>query len=166
MLLEYKLFLDTNALLNLQDSAFKEDFFISQKTLEEIENIKSSGKKDGEIKYKARLISHLLDKYYGKYTVLRTDSTIKSLLSDFDLEETSDNIILATAYICNQSQPVLVCTDDLNCRFISRDIFSIMEELSSDKSMVLVQSRAEIIEALISASDGFLASSRLINELD
>ena len=49
MLLEYKLFLDTNALLNLQESAFKEDFFISQKTLEEIENIKSSGKKDGEI---------------------------------------------------------------------------------------------------------------------
>src|SRR5699024_2813031 len=106
MLLEYKLFLDTNALLNLQESAFKEDFFISQKTLEEIENIKSSGKKDGEIKYKARLISHLLDKYYGKYTVIRTDSSIKSILSDFDLEETPDNIILATAYLCNQSQPV------------------------------------------------------------
>lgn len=136
MLLEYKLFLDTNALLNLQDSAFKEDFFISQKTLEEIENIKSSGKKDGEIKYKARLISHLLDKYYGKYTVVRTDSTIKSLLSDFDLEETPDNIILATAYICNQSQPVLVCTDDLNCRFISRDIFQLQTKGTDDINIV------------------------------
>ena len=38
--MEYKLFLDTNALLNLQDAAFKENFIISQKTLEEIENIK------------------------------------------------------------------------------------------------------------------------------
>ena len=38
--MEYKLFLDTNALLNLQQAAFKEPFVISQKTLEEIENIK------------------------------------------------------------------------------------------------------------------------------
>ena len=136
MLLEYKLFLDTNALLNLQESAFKEDFFISQKTLEEIENIKSSSKKDGEIKYKARLISHLLDKYYGKYIVIRTDSSIKSILSDFDLEETPDNIILVTAYLCNQSQPVLVCTDDLNCRFISRDIFKLQTKGTDDINIV------------------------------
>lgn len=134
--MEYKLFLDTNALLNLQESAFKEDFFISQKTLEEIENIKSSSKKDGEIKYKARLVSHLLDKYYGKYTVIRTDSSIKSILDDFDLDETPDNIILATAYACNKSQPVLVCTDDLNCRFISRDIFKLQTKGTDDINIV------------------------------
>ena len=84
--MEYKLFLDTNALLNLQESAFKEDFFISQKTLEEIENIKSSNKKDGEIKYKARLTSHLLDEHYGEYTVIRNDTKVKTVLSDFDLD--------------------------------------------------------------------------------
>lgn len=134
--MEYKLFLDTNALLNLQESAFKEDFFISQKTLEEIENIKSSSKKDGEIKYKARLVSHLLDKYYEKYTVIRTDSSIKSILDDFDLDETPDNIILATAYTCNKSQPVLVCTDDLNCRFISRDIFKLQTKGTDDINIV------------------------------
>lgn len=134
--MEYKLFLDTNALLNLQESAFKEDFFISQKTLEEIENIKSSNKKDGEIKYKARLVSHLLDKYYGKYTVIRTDSSIKNILDDFDLDETPDNIILATAYACNKSQPVLVCTDDLNCRFISRDIFKLQTKGTDDINIV------------------------------
>ena len=134
--MEYKLFLDTNALLNLQESAFKEDFFISQKTLEEIENIKSSSKKDGEIKYKARLVSHLLDKYYGKYTVIRTDSSIKSILDDFNLDETPDNIILATAYACNKSQPVLVCTDDLNCRFISRDIFKLQTKGTDDINIV------------------------------
>lgn len=125
MLLEYKLFLDTNALLNLQESAFKEEFFISQKTLEEIENIKSSSKKDGEIKYKARLTSHLLDEHYGEYTVIRNDTKVKTVLSDFDLEETPDNVILASAYVCNQENSVLVCTDDLNCRFISRDIFNL-----------------------------------------
>lgn len=134
--MEYKLFLDTNALLNLQESAFKEDFFISQKTLEEIENIKSSNYKDGEIKYKARLISHLLDKYYGKYTVIRVSSSIKSILSDFDLDETPDNIILATAYKWNQYQPILVCTDDLNCRFISRNIFGLQTKGTDDINIV------------------------------
>lgn len=123
--MEYKLFLDTNALLNLQESAFKEDFFISQKTLEEIENIKSSSTKDGEVKYKARIASRLLDKHYGKYTVIRNDANIKTVLSSVSLEETPDNIILASAYICNRKQPILICTDDLNCRFISRNIFNL-----------------------------------------
>ena len=123
--MEYKLFLDTNALLNLQESAFKEEFFISQKTLEEIENIKSSSIKDGEVKYKARIVSRLLDKHYGKYTVIRNDANIKTVLSSVSLEETPDNIILASAYICNHKQPTLVCTDDLNCRFISRNIFNL-----------------------------------------
>lgn len=123
--MEYKLFLDTNALLSLQESAFKEEFFISQKTLEEIENIKSSSTKDGEIKYKARIISRLLDKYYGQYTVIRNDANVKTVLSSVSLDETPDNIILASAYICNRKQPILVCTDDLNCRFISRNIFNL-----------------------------------------
>ena len=59
--MERKLFLDTNALLNLQENAFKEEFVIAQKTLEELENIKSSGSKDGEVKYKARKVARLLD---------------------------------------------------------------------------------------------------------
>ena len=62
LLFEYKLFLDTNALLNLQSAAFKEKFVISQKTLEEIESIKTSGHNDGDVKYKARSIERLLDK--------------------------------------------------------------------------------------------------------
>ena len=134
--MEYKLFLDTNALLNLQESAFKEDFFISQKTLEEIENIKSSNKKDGEIKYKARLTSHLLDEHYGEYTVIRNDTKVKTVLSDFDLEETPDNVILASAYVCNQEHSVLVCTDDLNCRFISRNIFDLPTKGINDINLV------------------------------
>ena len=123
--MEYKLFLDTNALLNLQEAAFKEDFFISQKTLEEIEKIKWSNKKDGEIKYKARVVSRLLDEHYGEYEVIRYDDNVRKIIDDFHLDETPDNIILATAYQCDQSTPVIVCTDDLNCRFISRNIFSL-----------------------------------------
>lgn len=134
--MEYKLFLDTNALLNLQDAAFKEDFIISQKTLEEIENIKSSGNKDGEIKYKARKIAHLLDEHYGEFTVIKYDEDIKQIISSFMLEETPDNIILATAYVVNSRTPTIVCTDDLNCRFISREIFGLKTKGTSEIDLI------------------------------
>ena len=79
----YRLFLDTNALLSLQDKAFNENFVISQKTLEELEDIKSSSKKDGEVKHKARKIARLLDINDGNYTVIRTDSKVKECIKNF-----------------------------------------------------------------------------------
>ena len=123
--MEYKLFLDTNALLNLQKEAFKESFVISQKTLEEIENIKTSLHKDGEVKYKARQVSHLLDEHFREYEVIPNDSKIKNIISEFYLDETPDNIILASAYSYNNISPIIVCTDDLNCKFISKNIFKL-----------------------------------------
>lgn len=123
--MNYTLFLDTNALLNLQEHAFGEHFVIAQKTLEEIENIKSSSYKDNEIKWKARKVARLLDKYYGKYDVVKYTPEIRNIIEAKGLTETPDNIILATAYYHNQITPVLVCTDDLNCRFISREIFEL-----------------------------------------
>ncbi len=123
--LTYKLFFDTNALLNLQESAFKEPFVIAQKTLEEIENIKSSSRKDNEIKWKARSISRLLDEKYGSYEVIKYSPIIKEILVDKDLEETPDNIILASAFHYNKTENLLICTDDINCRFISREIFDL-----------------------------------------
>lgn len=120
-----KLFLDTNALLNLQENAFKEEFVIAQKTLEEIENIKSSAKKDGEIKYKARIISHLLNDYDGQYEVIGFNPEIQKVIDEHYLESTPDNIILATACWYAQNNAIIVCTDDLNCKFISRNIFKL-----------------------------------------
>ena len=135
--MEYKLFLDTNALLNLQKEAFKEPFVISQKTLEEIENIKTSGHKDGEIKYKARQVAHLLDEHYDEYEVVATTSEIREAVSDFDLEETPDNIILASAlFYNNMHSPIIVCTDDLNCKFISKNIFKLPTKSVKDINLV------------------------------
>lgn len=123
--MEYKLFLDTNALLNLSENAFKEKFVISQKTLEEIESIKTSSRKDGEIKYKARIIARLLDTKWGEYEVVAYNNEIKDIINGYNLEDTPDNIILATATWYNSKTPVIVCTDDLNCKFISRNIFKL-----------------------------------------
>lgn len=136
-LLEYKLFLDTNALLNLGENAFKEKFIIAQKTLEEIENIKVSNSKDGEVKYKARQISRLLDKHDGEYDVVLYSPKIKEIIDSYFLSETPDNIILASAYYYNSNvSEVLVCSDDLNCKFISRNIFGLPTKGVSDINLV------------------------------
>lgn len=122
---EYTLFFDTNALLNLQENAFKEYFVISQKTLEEIENIKINSHKDSEIKWKARKIAHLLDDKYGSYHVVPCTRVIMDTVESFGLTYTADNIILASAWQYSQTNPLLVCTDDVNCKFMSKAIFGL-----------------------------------------
>lgn len=135
--MEYTLFLDTNALLSLGENAFKEKFIIAQKTLEEIENIKVSNSKDGEVKYKARQISRLLDKHDGEYDVVLYSPKIKEIIDSYFLSETPDNIILASAYYYNSNvSEVLVCSDDLNCKFISRNIFGLPTKGVSDINLV------------------------------
>ena len=136
-ILEYTLFLNTNALLNLQKEAFKEFFVISQKTLEEIENIKTSSRKDGEVKYQARAIARLLKEHKNKYTVVPVNTEIKQIISDLYLEESPDNIILASAFYYNKNaSPVIVCTDDLNCSFISSDIFKLPTKSVNEINLV------------------------------
>lgn len=135
--MECTLFLDTNALLSLGENAFKEKFIIAQKTLEEIENIKVSNSKDGEVKYKARQISRLLDKHDGEYDVVLYSPKIKEIIDSYFLSETPDNIILASAYYYNSNvSEVLVCSDDLNCKFISRNIFRLPTKGVSDINLV------------------------------
>lgn len=133
--MEYKLFLDTNALLNLQSAAFKEKFVISQKTLEEIESIKTSGHKDGDVKYKARSIARLLDKSEN-YEVIAYTQEVRKVINEFTLDETPDNIILASAYWYNQSSSIIVCTDDLNCKFISKNIFRLPTKGTQELNLV------------------------------
>lgn len=131
------LFLDTNALLNLQEKAFMKHFVIAQKTLEEIEGIKTSGTKDADVKYKARKVAHLLDEYYGAYTVVPYNDEIKTVLLDYSLDPTPDNIILASARFFNdQMEPVVVCTDDLNCKFVSRNIFQLPTKSITELNLI------------------------------
>lgn len=134
--MEYTLFFDTNALLNLQDKAFMESFIISQKTLEEIENIKSSAKKDSEIKYKARIVARLLDENDGTYEVVPVNKDVLDIINTFYLEETPDNIILASAYYKNNETPVLVVSDDVNVKFISRNIFGLKTKGIDDLRLI------------------------------
>ena len=131
-----KLFLDTNALLNLQKHAFEESFVISQKTLEEIENIKTSSNKDGEIKFSARKVSRLLDENQGKYSVVLNDNTIKTYILDLGLDITPDNIIIASALHYNKTEDIVFVTDDLNCKFMAREVFKLKTKGTYELNLV------------------------------
>ena len=64
-------FYDTCSLLNNSKEIFasKQKFIISSITINELENIKTSDKKDAETKYQARVLLRLLDKYDYLYEI-------------------------------------------------------------------------------------------------
>lgn len=134
--MDYTLYLDTSSLLNLQEKAFEEEFVISQMTLQEIEDIKVSSRKDPEVKHKARNISRLLDKYEDKYQVIPSNvEEIYEILNKLRLDHTSDNIILASAKMIT-AFPIIVVTDDINMRFISKKIFGLKTKSPADLDLV------------------------------
>lgn len=129
---------DTCALLDLQDKAFShnEKFYISNITLMELEQIKTSGTKDEDTKYKARRLTHLLADNNDKYSVIiynvdKYDPLIKTL----GLIPNNDSKIIVTAYniMMFEAEDVLFITTDLNCYEIAYSLgldvlFPIQEE--------------------------------------
>lgn len=115
------IFYDTCSLLEGGKNCFDNNFSISVKTLEELEDIKTSNK-DEEIKFKARKISHYLEKYKDKYQVILYNDNIKKIIKKNQLQESNDNIILATAKYINSD---LVFSEDLNCRIIGSNFLQL-----------------------------------------
>lgn len=121
-----RLFFDTNALLSLRDKAFEEFFIVSQRTLEEIESIKTSSSKDQEVKYQARKIAHLLDQHFGQYNVVPTTPDIYDIVETFDQNpNSSDAVITAAAYSISKELPIVFVTDDICCRFLAKNIYKL-----------------------------------------
>lgn len=106
----------------LQDKILEDYFFISSTTLEELENIKTSSRKDEETKYKARKLLHILDENSDKYKVVITTKNIISIIDDFGLENTPDNQICACAY---SIPDILFITNDISCKTIAKWIFGL-----------------------------------------
>lgn len=98
-------FYDTCALLELQEKAFEDFFYIADVTLVELENIKTSASKDNEIKYKARKLLHLLDNKSNQYEVIRTGANATN----------NDNDIINAA-LSLQKEKTLFITRDVACR--------------------------------------------------
>lgn len=129
-----KIFLDTSSLLNLQEKAFENHFYISYTTLLELENIKTSQNKSDEIKFRARKIVRLLNENLDKFTTLNVNI---ASLNSFNLQLTNDNIIVLTAWELNQNNDdVVFYTDDICLKLIAKNIFGLkVESVKNDNQI-------------------------------
>ena len=122
------IFYDTCSLLNGYTEIFKnikdEPFVISNITLGEVENIKSSKVKDNEIKYKANKLSKLLNFYYGQYTIVNYEKDWDSVYIEPNpiLIPNNDSRIIISAFVYSEKNPITFVTDDVNCNNLARSI--------------------------------------------
>lgn len=109
-------FYDTCSLLRLQEEAFKEPFYISSVTLEELEDIKTSGHKDEETKAQARNAVRLLNEHEGLYQVVMSVMSDEEQIKGLNLPNTPDNRILVCAQTVCLDNNIVFVTDDLLLR--------------------------------------------------
>lgn len=132
-------FFDTNAILDLQDKMFEDDFCISSISLQEMENIKTSGRKDEETKYKARKALHLLDENKDKYEVVIYTTAMENYIIEKQLEVTPDTKIIASCAFSRglfpQDADFIFVTNDIACKMIARKIFGLEVESVGEKEI-------------------------------
>ena len=93
-------FYDTSALLDLGAAVLTEHFLIAGTTLYELEDIKTSGKKDESTKAKARTVTRMLAENPAAYTVVMVDPLVAlSIMETYPIKDNNDGWIMAAA--CN-----------------------------------------------------------------
>lgn len=117
-------FYDTCALLRLQDKVFEEPFAISSVTIQELDDIKESEKKDDRLRYRAVTIGRWLATNIEQYQLI---VYTKDMMPDA-IKETPDNQILACA---KHLGDVEFITDDTLCYLQAVHTFNINARLLS-----------------------------------
>ena len=122
-------FYDTCSLLLLQERAFREPFFLSDITLRELDNIKSSPNKSHDLQSKARKIGKLLDQHPDTYRIIVWRPTMSKGYSD-----TNDMHIIECAQDCAKKFQTVFVTDDIAAKNIARKVFDLAVESVGDQT--------------------------------
>lgn len=121
-----KLFLDTNVLIENPDYFDEMPFIISDKTLFELEEIKSSRSKADDVRSAARKAIRFLNEHKDQYEVIVYNNSIKELINSYNIPETPDNIICAcAAWYSTNVTPIKFITFDVGCRVIAEQVFNL-----------------------------------------
>lgn len=132
-------FYDTCSLLVAGERLFEEEehFIISSITFKELERIKTANNKDLDVKYAARILLHLFEKYPDRYEVVIHDKTHLQPIIDRNFEITNDMRVLSDAIWCNNNIHVdstIFVTNDLSLRHIANLFFGheMIEKVTED----------------------------------
>lgn len=128
-------FYDTSSLIKKVNSLFDDNeiFFISSITLEELENIKTSSKKDSDIKFAARRLLQFMDSYPERYKVIFFEThNLKPILRK-GFEVTNDIKILSGAIACSRHTDILFLTNDLNLKHIAKLFLSNVDSIKENE---------------------------------
>ena len=118
-------FFDTCCLISDYKKIFKEEktFYISSITLNELENIKSSGTKDEETKYSARQILRFLEANEGSFTIVPYTTDLDKKIEKYKLPLYNDSrIIVSAEEYCGKSKENVFVTRDLACKYIAKGL--------------------------------------------
>lgn len=115
-------FYDTSSLLMNYNNLSKEHFAISSITLQELENIKTSNRKEEDVKHNARLITKYLANS-DNYTVHIFNNNMLKPIEEKSLEITNDTKILATAIDFDTNDETIFVTNDLALKNIANLFF-------------------------------------------
>lgn len=126
-------FYDTCSLLLQADNLFEvnEQVAISSITLEELENIKTSTKKDADTKYQARKLLQTITEHWGELDIHIFTEDMLAPIEQKQLTITNDMKILATALDYNKrNEQVLFITNDVSLHAIA-ELFFDEEQIAS-----------------------------------
>ena len=128
-------FVDTNILLHgdIEKIIEKhEHIYISSITLQEIENIKTSSRKDGAVKYNGRVATRFLKEHNDCYTCIPVTKKHYEVLEELGMPVDNDNLIMSSALKLQQEgEEVTFYTDDICCFNLASKVFG-LNTLGSD----------------------------------
>ena len=135
-----KYFYDTNALLT--DCSNITDIAIASKSIEELENIKYSSRKDKDIKFLARGVVREIKEQNPE--VIITEQSDYDMIISLGLEINNDNLIIATAYRYNKNNPVVFVTNDVLCSLIAEKYFNLRVKTTNEKKKSFYKGYKEV----------------------
>jgi Predicted ATPase related to phosphate starvation-inducible protein PhoH len=139
--------IDTNILLEYPEIILSEDCIIPSTVISELENIKTSGTKSEEIRFKARRATRLLSENEDKYAAFVVTTDTYKIVEDHGLPIDNDNLIIAC---CKQLETVedniVFVSNDLCARLIAKDIFEVeVESYKFEKVKEIYKGYKEVI---------------------
>ena len=118
-------------------------FYISSITLQELEDIKTSGKKSEDVRYAARRAVRWLNENESKYECILY-SEVVSQPRDDSYSNDCKIIQCCVEVIRNENEPVTFLTDDLLCKLIAQREFSIPVESWANSGEYIYKGYKEI----------------------